>query len=179
MNNYKYLLFVVILAVSVSGCTATAGPWRGQVVEAGTKEPIKDAVVVAVWYRSHFGGPGGPVEKFEDARETLTDEEGRFVIPEYKYNKYLRDKTRPMFTIYKPGYGAFPEDIIKPQGLPWELFSGEGAVIELPKFTNNKDRRDSVTSLPGVNWVPKDKAPILYEYINEERRTLGLPSIGG
>lgn len=178
MKKFKIFLLLTVIFVLIIpsvGCAATAGPWRGQVIDAETKAPIEGAVVVAVWYRSHFGGPGGPVERFEDARETMTDKDGKWEIPAYEYNAVFRDKTRPEFTIFKPGYGSFPHYQVSPREVAgYEIFIKEGAVVELPKLKSEKERRDIMLYGLGRSLVGKDKAPNFYRLYNEESKKLGF-----
>src|SRR5207249_575775 len=56
------------------------GPFRGQIVDAETGQPIVGAVVLVVWWEAVFT-PIQTNRKFYDAREALTDAEGRFEAP--------------------------------------------------------------------------------------------------
>lgn len=172
------LSLLLAIVLSVSGC-ATAGPWRGRVIDTDTRQPIEGAAVVAIWYRSHFGF-GGPVERFEDAREAVTDKDGRFTIPAYSYNSVLRDKTKPEFTIFKPGYCAFPVCNVKKDNITNLIASftrGDGATVELRVLTDDKERRDLMLYRLGNYLVGKDKAPHFYKLYNEESKYLGLGEV--
>lgn len=127
----KCSIFLAVLLTSFSISYAelySGGPWRGRVIDADTKEPIEGAVVVAIWKRE-YDTPAGGSSRFHDAKETLTDEGGRFEIPAYRVsgdNKSLwREKdlqgnialnlfipgptiSGPDFIIYKPSYGNYP-----------------------------------------------------------------------
>lgn len=105
----------------------SAGPWRGKVIDAETKQPIEGAVVALVWNRVYDCGVGR-YPYFQEAREVLTDKTGSFEIPAYveKRNKsFWRSKDLggdlkaglicsgpiirdPDFIVYKPLYGNFP-----------------------------------------------------------------------
>lgn len=177
MKQFKIFLLLVIalvLLIPSSGCAAVAGPWRGRVIDSETKAPIEGAVVVAVWYRSEFS-VGGPVEHFNDARETMTDKDGKFEIPEYEYNPIFRDKTRPEFYIFKPGYGAFPNDRISPkEGAGYNLFINEGTVVELPKLKSEKERLNIIRSIGYLTTEPRSKVPKFMKLFNMERKNLGI-----
>ena len=43
-------------------------PYKGKVVDAETNQPIEGAAVVAVWYLERYGGLGGPVARFLNAK---------------------------------------------------------------------------------------------------------------
>lgn len=71
---------VGIAVVLASGACAVrpsgaAGPWRGQVVEAETGQPLEGVVVLAVWDKI---SPGTihPRREFHDVDEVVTDAEG-------------------------------------------------------------------------------------------------------
>ena len=85
-----------------------AGPWRGQVVDAETGQPIEGVVVVAVWERL---SPGviHQARAFHDVDEVVTDAEGRFVLPERELsppNPFITIDG-PQLTMFKGGYGLW------------------------------------------------------------------------
>lgn len=125
----SFILFVLPLIASSKGEAAfySAGPWRGVVLDADTKEPIEGAVVAAIWQRAYDSGLGS-YTIFQQAEEALTDKAGRFEIPAYTEKRgksfwrtqdlkgdpkahllysgpIIRD---PDLIIYKPTYGNFP-----------------------------------------------------------------------
>lgn len=125
----KCFIFLAILLISFSISYAelySGGPWRGRVIDADTKEPISGAVIVTVWERRYDCGFNNPTY-FQEARETLTDKEGKFEIPAYSENRgklfwraqdKLNDPTsllicsgpeirEPNFIIYKPSYDCY------------------------------------------------------------------------
>ena len=75
------LMILLFLLVNYE-YTIAAGPWRGKVIDAETKEPIEGAVVLAVWHRN-YRTPAGDNAYFYEAKEVLTNKEGRFEIPSY------------------------------------------------------------------------------------------------
>lgn len=109
------LLSLIVLALS-SGSALAAGPWKGRVIDAETKEPLSGAVVLAVWDR-HYRTPTGGSSYFYEAKEVLTDKDGRFEIPSYISINMLPIISYiygPVFIIFKPGYGSFPNHRISP-----------------------------------------------------------------
>ncbi|MGA2193311.1 MAG: carboxypeptidase-like regulatory domain-containing protein [Nitrospirota bacterium] len=152
----------------LSGCVA--GPWRGRVIDSETKGPIEGAAVVAVWYGSRLTLDEGSMQYFSDARETVTDKDGRFELPAYKYNPTFQSKN-PKFTIFKPGYGAFPLKSATPEGLDSEYFTTGGGLVELPKLKTRKERLDTLVHLGYFNFM---KTPNLFRYREIESKDLGL-----
>lgn len=181
MKLFKIFLLPVVVLSLLAGC-ATQGPWRGKVIDSETKQPIEGAAVVAVWHTVNMG-LGDTVDRFYDAKETVTDKDGNWEIPQYKIffvrNQILpplpRGLKMPEFTIFKPGYGHFPKYQVKPKGVSgWEEFSKENAVVELPKLKSDKERRDMLLYSLGSSLVGRDKAPNFYKLYNEESKYLGL-----
>ena len=143
----RSLLFVVILLIPATACYA-AGPWRGKVIDAETKQPVEGAAVVAVWEKD-ISGPAGTLQYFLDAEETATDKNGEFKIPFKIFLSIpgIRQVKGPFFTIFKPGYGSFPEHQVSPQEIPDTYFLGKTGVVELPKL-NLKTREERLKNLP-------------------------------
>jgi hypothetical protein len=75
----RALLTVLALLLSTPAAHA-AGPWRGQVVDAETNQPLAGVVVLAIWDKI---SPSfiHPQRDFHDVDELVTDAEGRFVVP--------------------------------------------------------------------------------------------------
>lgn len=132
------LLVIVFMSLFHSGGPAlAAGPWKGRVIDAETKEPLEGAVVLAVWER-YYRTPMGDDPYFYEAKEVLTDKDGRFDMPWYvSFNllpliSYIEG---PEFTIFKPGYGSIAAlnnpyswlsiYAIGPSELPYDEFGQE------------------------------------------------------
>jgi len=174
MKKMVFLLFLILLIPS-AGCASEQGPWHGKVIDAETKQPIEGAVVVAVFHKSSIALGSGPVDYFYAAKETLTDKNGEFNIPVFKYYhiSLISGIKKPEFTIFKPGYGSFPYYQISPQETPYDLFL-KGAVVELPKITDKNKRLEILSSTEGRIDTPYKKVPIFIKLINEENANLGL-----
>src|SRR3972149_3119809 len=56
------------------------GPFRGRIADVETGEPIAGAAVLVVWYEM-VPTPVQTNEKFYDAREAVSDADGRFEVP--------------------------------------------------------------------------------------------------
>jgi hypothetical protein len=83
--------------------------FKGKVIDAASREPIKGAVVAVMYYSAPIlTGPGGGSPYIIHVKESLTDENGMFLIPSYTtliQPNSLEDRAE--FIIYKPGYGSF------------------------------------------------------------------------
>jgi hypothetical protein len=108
MVGPRRLLAVVGVAGSLLGCGVTSptdalerqGPFRGQVVNLETGEPIAGAIVTAVWWENLF--PSGV--QFYDAREAVTSADGRFEIPQLSIPATKLNVGSPRLTFFAPGY---------------------------------------------------------------------------
>jgi hypothetical protein len=145
-----FFIFIYVLTMTAIPALA-AGPWKGKIIDIETKEPIEGAVVLAVWQRA-YRTPAGDNTYFYNAKEVLTDKEGRYEIPSYRpinllpIISYIRE---PEFTIFKPGYLSLSsrhldENVIdnpaefKRNGNMYRLSPG---IMELPKLKTREERR--------------------------------------
>lgn len=174
-----------------------AGPWKGKVIDVETKEPLEGAVVLAVWDR-YYRTPTGGSTYFYEAKETLTDKDGKFEIPSYTPINLLPIISYiegPKFIIFKPGYGSFPNHHISPPILgvnPAEFFSttevgtegemiwkGIGGktkvtfgIVELPRLKTMEER---VRNFPGLHMYDEvnQKAKNYIHLLNIEAIAIG------
>jgi len=146
------LITLLFLLVNYEYAIA-GGPWKGKIIDIETKEPLEGAVVLAVWERVYMT-PAGASSYFYEAKETLTDKEGRFEIPSYTpinlvpIISYMRG---PLFTIFKPGYGSLTMVLDKYlKGVTAEVYEMElsekkyrlsTGLIELPPLKTREERR--------------------------------------
>jgi hypothetical protein len=130
------------------------GPWRGQVVDRQTRQPLDGVVVVAVWdkrYGSVGGWAGGG---YFASEEVVTGLDGRFTIQSLKkipFDPFAIIKG-PEFYVFKGGYGEwqFPgqhewqkldvDESMKRLDEAWRLFNGDGVVIELTPLKTREAR---------------------------------------
>lgn len=76
------LVLGALVSVLAGGAAEAAGPWKGQIVDRDTGQPIPGAVVLAIWVvRSRDSIH--PHDDFHSAVEVVSDGEGRFVVPEH------------------------------------------------------------------------------------------------
>jgi len=179
------LITLLFLLVNYEYAIA-GGPWKGKIIDIETKEPLEGAVVLAVWERVYMT-PAGASSYFYEAKETLTDKEGRFEIPSYTpinlvpIISYMRG---PLFTIFKPGYGRLSMVLDKYlTGATAEVYEMElsgkkyrlsTGVIELPSLKTREERRKNLpgSSDPFIDHYDKKKNYM--RLLNIERKELGL-----
>lgn len=182
----RAIIIILMLVLALSLClnpALAAGPWKGKIIDIETKEPLEGVVVLAVWVRA-YRTPAGDNTYFYEAKEVLTDKEGRFEIPSYSpinllpIISYIRE---PEFTIFKPGYLSLSgrhleENVIdnpaefKRNEKVYRLAPG---VIELPKLRTREERRANIPSLPSWDEFLEDQKNLI-RLINEEEEKLGL-----
>jgi hypothetical protein len=193
----RYVLAVLavgLIALAVLAWPAgAAGPWKAQIVDAETGQPLQGVVVLARWDKKTAAWPH-PAREFHDIDEVVSDAEGRVVIParDLSANTPLQAVVGPLITMFKPGYGFWT---FRPEGprpreeefgvherriaAGWRQLAQEGAVVELPRVTTPKERLyvlDSV--LPGLD-VPPQKVPRMRAAYEEERARLERESRKG
>jgi len=170
------ILIPLLLLMSVTGCAIihTYGPYYGKVIDIETKEPLLGAAVLAGYHTQSYG-PAGSHIHYLDAQETVTDEKGEFKIPPLTAKTFRIGHSfehYPSFTIFKPGYGSFPNHKdVKPKSKPWwSLPAGQYTVVELPRL-KTKDER---LNMPSVNFdIPYEKQKRFIELMNQEMEYLG------
>lgn len=178
-------LSLLVGLLFLSGCAITHeyGPYMGKVVEKETGEPIEGAVVFMKFY-SRLPTPGGPVGYYADAAETLTDEQGEFVIPSQRiwaFRPLSSWDQQPSIIIFKPVYGAFPrhpDTTISPEkatlGKP-----SQQIVVKLPKLHSKEERLRNLgyASLDDALKIPCEKQRVYLKLYNLENSDLGLSPI--
>lgn len=112
-------LTVVVLLLAFGGWLRGQdqwGPFRGQVVDAETGAPIANANVMVGWRIRRFGLVE-TLSAFFDARETVTDAQGRFEIPRL-WRLWTLDVMEPTIEHFAPGYVLqdFGVEVTPPDG---------------------------------------------------------------
>ncbi len=199
------LILVLVDTSSEAGWLIYHKPaFKGKVIDAETKKPIEGAVVVVVYEKGNWNGPGGGYTSAVKVKETLTDKNGEFKFPSYTtlILPFLSEESDAVFLIYKPGYGYFaPHGISVPD---MEIFFSQGfgemrdikilwgteqlegyipkwvripfGIVELLKLKTREERLNAIT-YPYGDVKSKD-IRLLYKAINEERRRFGLEAVG-
>jgi len=183
------LLLIVALAVLFGPPAAgAAGPWKAQVVNAETGQPLEGVVVLMYWIK-YTGGPAGWAGgEFYDAEEVVTGQDGRFVVPSrwvFTLNPFK--KVFRQMVIFKPGYGQWEFRDAKEweklsdweskarRGEAWKQFEGDGVVMDLPPLKTREERLKFYGSFRGSpTLVPPERTKQLDEAQDAERAYLGF-----
>lgn len=183
------LLFILVLNVSKSHAWLIfhKPEYKGKIIDIDTKEPIEEAVVVAI-YRKYpiISGPAGGSAKVINVQEALTDKNGAFEIPSYTtLIAPLSREDNTLFIIFKPGYANIGELAMDSYFTGKENRDQEGSLfwnkelkfrllangsIELPKL---KTREERLKALPS-HLTEENKTPILNRLLDQEDHNLGL-----
>jgi hypothetical protein len=168
------------------GSAEGAGPWKGQIVDRETGQPIPGAVVLAIWTVRSWGEIH-PEDQFHRAFEAVSDGEGRFVIPEHTAvpTKPLTAIRGPQIVIFKAGFGAWefqgsPHYEVAEEGSAreqrirrsWEAFEKEGVVFQLRRHVDVRARSDWLGRVRPLS-VPDDKMPWFLDALDDEAISLG------
>lgn len=190
-----YALMLMLLPGLVDASAAlAAGPWKAQVVDAETGQPLEGVVVLMYWI-TYTGGPAGWAGgEFYDAEEVLTDASGRFEVPSrwvFTLNPFKK-VSREMI-IFKPGYGQLrfrgsaewdkllPEQAKARREQALKDFEGDGVVMELPPLKTREERLRFYRQFGGTPpRVPPEYTKRLRAAEEAERAYFGFPStLGG
>src|SRR5262249_37698807 len=187
MRTSHLLVLCAVLALNLSlGVVEAAGPWKAQLVDAKTKQPLEGVVVLAWWTRNvrTFGGPS---EEYCDSQEALTDMDGRFTIAPRRFWSLnpLVFFRGPFVAMFKSGYGGFrwpgyegseawPKEKRESLQSAAHRLQRDGIVLEMSRLRTAEQRNEYMKALdvPAVA-VPLDKQPLMREAIADEQRSLG------
>src|SRR5262245_11671929 len=183
-DRRRFLLTSVASGLAVLLATAPAsgieGQYHGRVIDAESKQPLEGAVVTVIWMKAPWFSMDG-VKDFHQAREKLTDAEGKFTIDAKPHWAIRYVDREPEIIVYKPGYGRYPDMYFK---MNWpgktrlapieeELQARRPVTIELPKLQTRPELALFASpSLP--SRVPDDEVPILRRLTDELRVSLGM-----
>ncbi len=178
-RRFTLILVLMLLLLSVVGMAKagwilyTGGPYRGQVLDAETRQPLEGAVAFFEWKRKVYGGPGGPKSRFLKVVEVLTDKDGRFYIPWFVETSLnpLSVVLEPMWFVYYPGYKSEQVVVTPPTGVTLK----DPTVILKRRLLAQEERLQALDILPG--GVPDQAMPNLIRLLNIERAKLGLKPV--
>jgi hypothetical protein len=174
------------------------GPYKGKVIDADTERPIEGVAVVGKWTLETYGGPGGPVGVYCDAREALTDKNGEFAVPKaFCVNLWPFTKLGIAdFILFKPGYDSYPPSLpiakqnssiadavdtyLYSKQLHVDIVKSSNNIIRLTKTKNYEERKwiewhVSLVDIPDQERLRKTSRMI--KLINKERQLFGLGPI--
>lgn len=167
------LLFFSCFFVSSTALAQRAGgALSGQVVDADSGAPIAGAAVVAVWIQ-YVPAPH-PVERFYDAREAVTDAQGRFEIARPVGSYLPLGVALSEITAFAPGYAKREVVFRSPESL------GPSETVALKRLATRRERRGRELVPP---WrIPDERAldfvPNFVRLLNRERRYLWMELYG-
>jgi hypothetical protein len=186
MQRIAGAMFCAWLAVMLTTAPAPAieGQYHGRVVDAESKQPLEGAVVTVIWMKAQLLAMEG-VDDFHQARETLTDAEGRFTI-DAKPRWTVRSVRQPKIIIFKPGYGRYPDMYYsKLSGLDNSTFTAtqetlyarRAVTIDLPRLRTREEML-KFASPELHSRVEFEDVPGFLRLMNEYRHGLALEPLG-
>ena len=137
----RTILLVSISILILPRISAAGGPWKGQVVDAETKQPVDAVIVIAVWSTLQAGGT--VVLGYVDSEEVLTGEDGKFNIPAKKFT------WEPRLYLFKPGMET---------GGSRERTSGRNLILLKDVNATWKRTRNSRQTASRSNWFLSNHA---------------------
>lgn len=105
MKPNKFLILSLMVSILNFGCVygfRYDGSYKGKIVDELTNNPIEGVVVLGLWYKE-TATVAGTTSTFYDAKETVTDKNGKFEIPGQGL-RILTDLTPMNFRAFKAGY---------------------------------------------------------------------------
>lgn len=199
MKTVLRTIMLAMLIISAMATKSEAG-WliyheselKGQILDIDTKQPIEGAVVVVVYKTATPGLGAGQGSSNIAVGETLTDKEGKFLIPSYStIIQPFSWKIPSTMIIYKPGYARLDslweirpsfftgEETTDHEGiLSWSKESEykykihKAGIVEIQKFKTMEERRLYMPS--PVSEIDYKRQKLLMQLLNEERGNLNL-----
>lgn len=155
-----------------------AATYSGKVVDAETGEPLKGAVIAVIWHKKAILSMNGGWS-FHNAKETLTDAEGRFSLDASEGINWnpLTIVQLPAVIIFQPGYGPLSPSTPRGYRDIVEMIEAleKGALIKLPKLsTKDELLRFSNLGPHVLSYVPHQSIPNYVRLVNAQRKNLGI-----
>lgn len=163
---------MVIAAAILSGLPACAqGPWKAQIVDAETGQPLQGVVVLAYWIKTKASPGGWAGGEFYDSEEVVTGPDGVFAVHSRRSYSIpgVTKVSGPEWVIFKPGYGQW-----RFRGSGKNFYRGQEVVIELPRLETREERLKFLRSVTWSGLVPSDRTQGLLRAKDTERAYLGL-----
>ena len=180
----RILFFLILPALSAT--PVPAGNYfrydndvQGKIIDGDTRQPLAGVVVMALWVTEHTRITIEPEERYYDYYETLTDENGEFMIPG-KGRNFFRNMPPPKIRIYKAGY-AIRDIRLAPADCPPDLnitFKDGQRFISYKKLSPDK-RKDYVARYEQMPYaimafVPSGKYRLYSAELERDYQALGI-----
>lgn len=150
MRIISNLLLFSSIYLLLQGCAITHkfGPYRGQVLDAETEEPIEGAVIYFEFF-TKYSAIVDAGSSYVTFREVLTNNEGKFQLT---YNGLIFRPGhfwdwQPRLCVFKPGYATYPRNqitTISPKPDYGPITANTFFTIHLPKLFTIKERRKNL-----------------------------------
>jgi hypothetical protein len=172
-------LLLLMLCLHFAGCAPLRidGPYKGQIINEQTSQPIEGVVVDATWHRV-YPNVAGSSSTYYDTRETLTDKNGEFKIPGMGLLVFsFIDKAN--ITIFKAGYDGVSAGWVALDDNHLGQWRGKVTrddgklVIRLKRLSMKERRKQSGPNMPLD--APASKLKLLMLESNKENIEIGLP----
>lgn len=146
--RHRGLVAMALLAALSIACQNgpdVRGPFNGQILDADTRRPIQGAIVVVVWTHVMNYFEGGRREV--DAREAVTDAQGRWVIPERPTPLWEGGPAgvRRRFYVFAPGF-----DLVNSGGTPSGQDTERESTVTTMRRLGTREQRCKVVHAPSV-----------------------------
>lgn len=131
------VLWLVAVSTACRNGADVRGPFSGRIVDADTGQPIEGAVVVVAWTHLMNYFEGGRREV--DSRETITDRQGRWDIPERvtpPWEGGLAGVLRRFYVF------AIEHDVVDASGTPFDEYLPQrtSTVTTMRRLTSRDER---------------------------------------
>lgn len=174
LRRYRFLALSLIFILAIWWGLGWAqgqkqwGPFRAQIVDEETGQPIEGAAILAVWWMD-IPMFVQDIQVFDAAREAVTDAEGRLKVPGRWPSLLWLLIRKPQFHYFAPGYVPHTAVTTPPEGRSFI----DPTIINMRRLKTTEERRDYVSGrLPG--GIPHEKMPHFIRALNKELSTLGL-----
>ncbi|HID70428.1 MAG TPA: hypothetical protein EYP35_08220 [Desulfobacterales bacterium] len=185
MHRFIWLVIALICVLFAIGCEGvlfplpyrSLAPFEGKVVDADTKQPVEEAVVLGIYYFESYS-IAGTSSHLKDGQEVMTDRNGEFKLPRTRRWFVLnRGYPEGKLVIFKPGYGVFPDHrksqaVGENKGWPPP---GKYIVYELPRLRTKAERKKNVRSASRYSEIPYKNIRQYWEKVNQECVNVDIP----
>ncbi len=173
----RHIIGIVAIALlSVGGCASSqvsfVTPYRGQIIDADTGNPLSGVLVVFIWYRDVYSpATSRVVEEFHAAVEVRSGADGYFQVSDAAQGALGSSVVHvqsPAIIFFAPNYIQHRIEV-KPGGKRFR----DPTRVYMKRAENPRDTID----LGLAPSFPYNRTPLLLNALNEERIRLRLPPI--